>query len=467
MTSSDTSDALPHESPAAEPLPLPVEQLPLRARITRRITPRMRRALHRLGVVAFLGAAGAVMFAFAFATVHRRTPEELSKLDAGHGWTRLWLEHGYFDSAGLILMQKQDGLALYRSSTGAVLLPGFIFQKTYTAIYGKPNWRLLPVVNQLISLCAAILLALVAYRLARRFGVASHHALALAVALEAVFFTFPDNLMLFWDMQGRIPWFCAVGAFLLLEDLQLNRSSRALTLFQAIVGFFVGYMEFVAGLAFAAAFAICYLLLGSSRPALKRLVLVSILPVLLAVGVHRGQIAYAKHHHPDYRMTGSGFAFRTGFDGSTLFYVDHLAIANGRDLARVNFNTPAREHIFRWKWLFFAGVAAVLAVAVASTRGRVPLVAMLSLLSLLGAYLLYAALFSQAVVIHPYYYDVMLFTPLALALFVLLPSVVVSSTRDGGVVIVAAVFLAAWVSMVQMRKYAITYPRPPVTAAPK
>jgi hypothetical protein len=462
MTSPETSDALPHGAPAAEPHPIVEAVAP-----QPRLTPRMRRVARGLALVAILVAAGAVMFAFAFATVHRRTPEELSKLDAGHGWMRFWLEHGYLDSAGLIVMQQPAGRAFYRSSTGAVLLPGFVFLKIYSAWYGKPNWRLLPVVNQLVSLCAAVLLALVAFRLARRFGVAWHHALALAVALEAVFFTFPDNLMLFWDMQGRIPWLCAACAFLLLEDLQLDRSSRALTLLQGVAGFFVGYMEFVAGLAFTAAFAIAYMLLGRSRPAIKRLVLVAILPVLLAVGVHRGQIAYGKYRHPEYAVGGSEFAFRTGFDGSTLYYVDHLAIANFRNLARANFNTPAREHIFRWKWLFFAGVAAVLAVGVAATRGRVPRVAMLSLLSLLGAYLLYAALFSQAVVIHPYYYDVMLFTPLALALFVLVPSLVVTSTRDGGVVIVAAVFLAAWVSMVQMRKYAITYPRPPVTVAPK
>jgi hypothetical protein len=93
-------------------------------------------------------------------------------------------------------------------------------------------------------------------------------------------------------------------------------------------------------------------------------------------------------------------------------------------------------------------------------RGRVTKHEVAVLASLLGAYLLYAAFFSQAVMIHPYLYDVMLFTPLVVALFSVVPALVESITDHRGIAVLVAVFLAIWVSLVQLRQYALRYPQP-------
>src|SRR6185369_12823923 len=149
-------------------------------------------------------------------------------------------------------------------------------------------------------------------------------------------------------------------------------------------------------------------------------------------------------------------------DGSTKYYRDHLDIAYGRALARANYSPEAiRPLLFRWEWLFFASAAATLFVVIMAALRRIPLAVIVPLLALLGAYLLYASLFSQAVAIHPYYYDVMIFTPLMLALFVLAPSLLESKMLSQGVVVVAIIFLAAWVSLFQMRRYSVEYPLQP------
>ena len=90
-------------------------------------------------------------------------------------------------------------------------------------------------------------------------------------------------------------------------------------------------------------------------------------------------------------------------------------------------------------------------------------------MTLLGTYLLHAAVFSQLVVLHPYLFDVVLMTPMILALFVMLPALVELRTGATGLIILIVLFAAAWTSLFQLRLYALAYPAPQpaaVLAAP-
>jgi ABC-type thiamin/hydroxymethylpyrimidine transport system permease subunit len=412
-------------------------------------------------------AFGALVLAFAFATVHHHTTDELTSYwlsKREHFEINWWLQHGYFGTAGLLVSPGlQNEPRLYRSATGGYLVSGFVVEKLCSTITGHPNWHLLALQNQLVSLLAAVLLALLGFRLARRFGLQPLHAFALGATLEAVYFTFPDNLMIFWEMTGRAPWLAAACVFLLFDERSLDRpSTRAATIGQAVAAFFLTYMEYIAGFAFIMSYSIAWFFLGERRSSIKRLVLITIVPMMLAIGTHRGQIALGKVLHPELPVTGRTFAFRSGLDGAVDYYGGHLDIAYRRDVARANFNPEKiRPLLFHWPWLFFASTGATIFIVIGAMAGRVPRPALVSLLSLLGAYLIYAAVFSQAVVIHPYYYDVMLFTPLMLSLFVLATSLIELITREKGVAVIVAIFLAIWVSMVQMRKYAVMYPPQP------
>ncbi len=432
-----------------------------------------------LPVFAILVAAGALMLLFASRTVHRWSPEEFltnGMALRSHAQTSYWLEHGYLDSAGLLVATSATKPAyFYRSSTGGVYVSGFIAEKIYSLFTGHYSWRLMALHNQLFMLLTSAVLALLGYLLARRMGATPLHAMTLAVSLEAVHFTFPDNLTIYWEMSARIPWLLFACLFLILE-LRMSDSraqlrardgrSRALSIAQAVCAFALTYMEFVAGVMFVVAYVVVSMLLDRTT-SWKRITLIAVVPMLLAIGLYRGQIALAHVLHPEMEMDGSEFMFRTGLDGSEKYYTDHLDIALRRDFIRTAVFPKAGPWLFRWKWMFVAGTLSVLSILLLAMRGKVAPVVVLSLLSLLGSYLLYAALFSQAIFIHPYLYDVMLFTPLALALFVLVPAIVETVTEHRGVAVAMVFFLAVWLSNVQLRRYALQYPPPPGVEAAK
>jgi hypothetical protein len=398
-------------------------------------------------------ASGALLVLFTSLTVHRRTDHELRTNAAAvrtQSILEYWLTHGYFDSAGLLIVPTPAGPVVYRNSTGGEFLTAFVVQN----LAGTFSPRLQALHNQLLVMASSVLLALLGFRLSERFDVPALCGVALALALQAVYFTFPDNLMTYWEMSARVPWLCFVCLFLLLEERE-----RPLIL-QALAAFGMAYMEFVAGVLFALSYVAVKLLID--RPAWRRLALTIVAPVLLALGVFACQLLWIRAHHPELPRTGSGFAYRTGLDGaSTEHYIDQLDIAFGRDTVRQGFARAGFPHVrqlFRWAWVFAAGALALLAILIAAARGKVPPEVTLVLLSLLGCYILYAAVFSQVVAIHPYFFDLMLFTPLILALFVVLPSAIESVSCQPGVVTTGIVLLAIWVTMTQLRQYALLYP---------
>jgi hypothetical protein len=80
------------------------------------------------------------------------------------------------------------------------------------------------------------------------------------------------------------------------------------------------------------------------------------------------------------------------------------------------------------------------------------------LFSLFGTYLIYAAVFSQHVAMHPYLFDTMLATPLIVALFVVVPALAEAATEQRSVFVLIAAIAATWTAMVNLRLYALSYP---------
>ena len=424
----------------SQPLPIPVRTLPL--------------------LLLFL-AVGSVTLIFTLSTVNNHSAAAL-QMNGGaarqHFAIRYWIEHGYFRSAGLGVRGTTDKPYLYGSATGGSHISGFVVAKLYSAVTGRDSWRLLALHNQFVLLLASSLIGLLAFRLAMRAGTPRFHAFVLGASAQIAHFTFPDNLDVVWEITGRVWWLTFATIFLLLEERALENRSRALMVAEVVSVFLLTYMEYVAGAAFIASYAAITLMLHSDRLVARRLLRSCVLPALLAIGVFAGQLTLAHVMRPDMPTDGSTFLFRTGLDGSTQYYKDHRDIAAGRDLARANWPENSRANLFQWQWLFLAGATAVLTIMVAATRNLIPPIAVIAVVSLLGAYVLYAALFSQAVVIHPYLYDVMLVVPLSLALFVVAPAFLESLASQKGIVVVLVFFLALWVSMVNLRDYAVRNP---------
>jgi len=418
---------------------------------------------------AFFVITGLIALSYSWVTVQHRLVPELSEATGprwSHNAITHWIDHGYFASHGLLW---PDGKTIYRGSAGR-MLSSFLVEKVWIAMTGRYGWRVLAMHNEAVVLLFSALLALLAYRVARRFEAVPVAAFVLAVGAQMVWLTFPDNLALFWDLTPQLWSLTAALLFLLLEEAALGgRRSRRITLLQGVAVFCLTYVDCVMAVMFLASWLATAFLLRGDRPPVTRLAVTLILPSVVAMTIFGLQLIGARPERSrGVRIFGSGFLYRSGLDGDSMFYRDPLDIAFGRDLIR-SYRGGNSQFLFQWETLFFAGAAALIITLAAYFRGRVPRIAVVILITLTAAYLLTAAVFSQAVALHPYLYDVLLMTPLALALFAILPAMIEVRTGGTGLIILIVLFAALWTSMFQLRLYALAYPAPQppaVLAAP-
>jgi len=418
-------------------------------------------------------AIGLIAFGYCWITVHQRSVAKLSASDLpghSHAVITRWIDHGYFASHGLLWPVAGERI-MYRSGTGGFMISGFIVEKIWIAMTGHYGWRLLALHNVLTSLVTSALLALLAYRFARRFGVDPFRATVLGVAAQMVWFTFPESLTAFWGLSEEayfLPF--AIGFLLVEERIADGRRTRWLTILQVLTVFAMTYVQYIVGTMFVASYVTTVLILRGERPPLKRLGLTLLLPWLCAFGIYGLQLNGARHERDrtGAKLVGSSFEYRSGLDGDAMFYGNHLDIAFGRDVVRAG-RPDNPQFLFHWPWLFLCGAISVLVTLAAYVKERVPRVVIVALCVLAGTYLLHAAVFSQAVALHPYHFDLMLVTPLILALFAIVPSLAESGTGRTGLIVLLALFAATWLSMFQLRIYALCYPAPQpaaVLAAP-
>jgi signal peptidase I len=383
-------------------------RLPVRAEAWPLRVLRRERTWTLLALYLLLGLA---MLVYTSKSVHRGA--SASSFAVAH-----WMEHGYFASAGMIFIDEQT---VYRWSTGGYLITAFLAAKL-----GVP----LALHNAIVSMLLAMTLALLGYRIARQCDVDRIHAFVLGAAVQGVQFTFPENLALVSTV-----WPQAYGLFAAVIFL-LTRSH--------VAAFAAVYLDPVYGTLFLASYFLATLLLE------KRVLWTLCIPWLAAMGLWSAQYAYASTF--DVKIIGSSMLYRTGLDGDTTFYRDHRDIAGA---AREVVRGGRSAHLYRWPLLFVAGTLAAIVSLAAHIARRAPRLAFMTLVSLLGGYLVYAAIFSQAVALHPYLYDTLLAAPLILALFAIAPALIEVWTRRTGAVTTIALFAAVWLSFYQLRIFTI------------
>ena len=431
-----------------------------------------------LPLLALFLMTGLVVLIVAFRTVYSDTPAGAQQAVAGARTLSSnpasirstvvishWMHEGYFHYCGLMVRSPADKVEIYRSASGGYMVSAFILQKIYVAVNGHYSWKLVAIHNELVALLFSALAGLLAYRVARRLGLEPVLAFTAGASVLSVILTFPANLMLYWEMSAQAYWLLFAILFLVIEERCMDdRRTRLLTILQAVAAFLMTYMEHIAGLAFVFVMGIGILLLHRNRETWRRFLWLALAPAIAAAALYELQLAGAAKLFPNSTFTGSTFLFRSGLDGESLYYGDHLDIAARRDVARGNWPVN-RQYLFRWKWVFILGVVATIVMIAAHLLRRIPIIALDAVLRLAGTWLVYAAVFSQAVVIHPYLYDVLLFAPLVIALFAFAPALAESVTRRSGIFVLIAFLCAFWYSFFQMRLYALQYPMPGTVVA--
>lgn len=464
-------ERLPEDSSPSDQTTAPVEAAPSEeCAPAETATAPERTPLTERSAVLFAGflLIAAIALAGTLRTVHDRQPDEfLQKAGSvrSHAVLSNWLNHGYFHYLGMINRDPRTE-TVYLNSTGGYMVSGFIVEKIYSSVRGHYSYRLLALHNQVVNMVISALAGLLSYRLARRFGLGRRLAFTAASAVVIVLFTFPDNLDLYWEMSAQAYGLLFALLYAVLEERSIDLPSRPrhLLLAQAASVFLMTVMESVFAMGVVASIAAVTLILRRDG-SWKRVAVFVAAPCVAALVLYQLQLKAVALRFPDLPTTGSRLIWRTGFDGDSAYYGDHLDIAKRRDVARINW-PKNREHLFRWKWVFILGVVSTLAVLVAFVRGHAPRIALEVLICLTGGWLLYAAIFSQAFVIHPYLYDVLLFTPLCIALFAIGPSLLESLTRYTGAIVLVIFFSAVWYSTFQMRLYSLRWPLPPTVTSP-
>jgi len=412
--------------------------------------------------VLFLGFGVAVLV-FAFLTVFQGRESQLPTHPGAmrsHATITYWQQHGYFYSGGLIhlgLPWRTNGPReiFWRSATGAYMISGYVVEQLVRLFGGRYSYRALAIHNEIITLISSALLALLAFQLLVGLGVDRLHSLIFSAASQLVLLSFPDSLSQYWEIMPQMAAMPFALLFLIFDRRQ-TATRRDLVL-QGLSAFALVYTEYVFGILLFATWWLLRLLVDTRPVAWRRLLAVTVLPAVAAVVVFAAQVTINRSHYPDIPLEGTGFLVRSGLDGSSQYYGEHADLIYGRNVARLNF--PAnRGYLFTWRWLFIAGCAAVALLIVAAARYRALRSVIVTLGALIGAYVLYAAVFSEAVVIHPYEYDYLLAVPLIAAVFSFVPGLIEFSLPTKGIATTVVVLLTAWYAMVEMRNYSLRYP---------
>jgi hypothetical protein len=415
---------------------------------------------------AFLGV-GCALFLFTSFTVNFKSERELrahQRAARVHFAVNYWDTHGYFQAGGLAVRLRTPPSTepyFYRSSTGGYLLSAFVVQKIHRAFTGRYGWQAIAIHHQVISLISSALLGLLCHRIAIRCGSPPLHAFVLAAVTQVVFFTFPENLELYWEMSEMQWWILVVLLFLLFEDATSgDRTSRRVGFQRGLLVLVMAYLSVTTTPFFLAAWIAGRLIADGFFPGWRTFVATLLLPVALVLAILMVQRAVVDRLHPDVPVLGSSMMFRSGLDGSVSYYGDHKDLLYGR-------RTPARraadplEDSLRFPMLFVLGGLAILAIFVSFARGnssaRLPV---FLVVAFGGTYALYAAIFSQSITVHPYLYDPILVLPFILALFTFVPSRLEVRTRRTGMFVLIVAF-AGWIHAgSNLREYAKRYPAP-------
>ena len=404
---------------------------------------------------------GCFIFVLLFSTVHSRDGSEIiNKVNSRYSQLIMfWIKRGYFQHGGLwvrrsgnmynFLPPKDNDPVewIYRSSPMGYLQLAHIAERIHYLFTGTYSLFLMRVHNQLLVWLSAALLGLLAMHLALHQGIRPFHALLCGFSVQAVYQTFPVNIRYYWEVYPTTIMPIFITIFLiysrkLLLGEKLNGKHRIL---RALCVFGMFYIDFSTAFFFLCTYILCRAILGF--PVIKNQYTFStlVLPAATALFLFYIQILWVQWALPDVQFLGSSTLFRTGFDGSIQYYKNHFDLFGGC-------------RVFKWTYLFWAGSGSIFILMILNQKRPQLKIPLFILVSILGLYVPFAFLFSQATVIHPYAYDSYIVIPLILALFSVFPSTVEKLTGNKGTFIIMFFIIAYCYTMTQIRAYAIQFP---------
>jgi hypothetical protein len=411
-------------------------------------------------LAAYVIATGLV-FTFVQISVNKHSAAHLEEYELPvrtMSWLNNWATYGFARYAGL-LIYSSDGLSVYKSHSGFHLWPLYAIEVVTRAIRGRFSYRLAALFNQSVIWIGAALVGWLGMRLTT--AAPRSRAFLLGLGCAVVYQTFPLNLMNFWYLNPVGFAINAMIAFWLAESYARYEPANRWAPIATAASIVVLALSYSLSLTlfFVAAYVAVELFVDGSDISFRHVMLYVVAPVVAVALFEAAQVAWVQLTIANVHFTGNlnfgDFLWRSGFDGSTYFYVDHWSLLTRRQLSTTY---PGRDPalILQWKWLFIGGVTAVTVIAARYIRTSVVGARMrvVFLATSLTCYALSAFVFSQGVTIHPDIWDVLLAWPLIIAFFCFLPADLEVVTNRTGLAILIWLVVAVCYVMVQLRTYA-------------
>jgi len=408
-----------------------------------------------VSLICFL-FCGLILFAFLFNTVHKRNYREYAtaKDQRYHNLIERWINDGYFKQGGMMILPEKDAegrTVVYSSSFFGFVQGAHLLQRVNRWLRGYYSYRLMAWHNQAVVWLSSALLAWLAMRLALRMGVDPLSCLLLGLGCQFVHQTFGPNLSFVWNITSQSVLVLFVVLFLLFEEAGLDRTDipKSASFGRAVAVFGMLYATWLGGLLFLFSYFGMITLLHPSRLRTQKLFWTVAVPVFLVFAIHICQILIVTHNYPDARFMGGTFLYRSGLDGATNFFLNHMDILT---------NKRRSLPYLQWKMFLSAGALFLFALIPIFVKRREARIPVTIVLTLTGMYIPWAFVFSQGWSVHPYLYDVMLFPSLVLATLAVFPAFLERIGGNQRIIVLVTIGVAVCYSFVQLRDYAVSFP---------
>ena len=239
--------------------------------------------------------------------------------------------------------------------------------------------------------------------------------------------------------------------FLLIEEkVYTNGDSPKLQFFRGLAVFLLFYADHKAGWFGMLPYIMIRVLTSQKGFNFTVVFRVFIIPMLIAYGIHIFQLVLVKISFPEvvFKQSVGSILGRTGFDGDTTYYLNHMDLLRDRWLL----NLPS------WHIIFYLGAVALILIIIFVQLNKKYLIQQTTLLAGLGLFLPSAFFLSQSVVIHPYSYQQHIAWVMILALFALLPAWLEKFNQHTGIFVLFASLTAFAASGLQLISYWLHMP---------
>jgi hypothetical protein len=370
-----------------------------------------------------------------------------------------WKYCGFFYNPADLTRTWQTEPYIYGTAPGWFLYFPYIAQHLNYFFTGSIEPKFIAYHGVLSSFVAGITLSYLGYKIVDIL-VPKYYFIKMVLSIISlmVFVTFPHNLFLIYSPSPQINFITLSSLFfikfinLFNRDLIINKLD-VVHLF--LICLLMNFTEPVASIFFQICLLIVLFFSFKYKKSIAILVIIFIASGLTFLLIKEVQTLIAEFNNPNIKFLSTGTLARSGLDGTSSLYSSHWDLLFNRRLSGMHTTSTLPKWYMDWPVIFIMSIMSLLAIVYFEVR-KLTVISFI-LFTGYSSYFLYAFIFSNAVIVHADLYDVILFAPVVLTVFSVLPAYIYKFTSS---ILVLPIWIIGGIcyAFVQLRLYAIAYP---------